>query len=109
MEQEELTNVLEDVDDKERRDQVVDALHVAAGWMADGPDEKDPLKYLQEEQTQGFSLEPDDATFAKQNDVNFKSRAAKVFFSRTNSFFWTSGRLEMQIWNITEEFKRREK
>lgn len=39
MEREELTNVLEDVDDKERSDQVVDALHVAAGWMADGPDE----------------------------------------------------------------------
>lgn len=41
-----LTDVLKDVDDEERRDQVVDALHVAAGWMADGPDEQDPLKNL---------------------------------------------------------------
>lgn len=41
-----LTDVLEDVDDEERRDQVVDALHVAAGWVADGPDEQDPLKDL---------------------------------------------------------------
>lgn len=41
-----LTNVLEDVDDEKRRDQVVDALHVAAGRVADGPDEKDPLKNL---------------------------------------------------------------
>jgi len=41
-----LTDVLEDVDDEERRDQVVDALHVAAGRVADGPDEKDPLEDL---------------------------------------------------------------
>lgn len=41
-----LTDVLKDVDDKERRDQVVDALHVAAGRVADGPDKQDPLKYL---------------------------------------------------------------
>lgn len=41
-----LTDVLEDVDDKERRDQVVDALHVAAGWVADCPDKQDPLKNL---------------------------------------------------------------
>lgn len=41
-----LTNVLKDVDDKERRDQVVDALYVAAGRMADGPDKQDPLKNL---------------------------------------------------------------
>lgn len=45
-EHEVLTNVLEDVDDEERRDQVIDALHVAAGGMADGPDEQDPFKYL---------------------------------------------------------------
>lgn len=44
-----LTNVLEDVDDEEGRDQVVDALHVAAGGMADGPDEEDPLEYLERE------------------------------------------------------------
>lgn len=41
-----LTNVLEDVDDEKRRHQVVDALHIAAGRVADGPDEKDPLKNL---------------------------------------------------------------
>lgn len=41
-----LTDVFEDVDDEKRRDQVVDALHVAAGRVADGPDEKDPLKNL---------------------------------------------------------------
>lgn len=41
-----LTNVFEDVDDEKRRDQVVDALHIAAGRVADGPDEKDPLKNL---------------------------------------------------------------
>lgn len=46
-----LTDVLEDVDDKERRDQVVDSLHVAAGWMADGPDKKDPLKNLTKTET----------------------------------------------------------
>ncbi len=41
-----LTNVLEDVDDEERRDQVVDALHVAAGRVSDGPDKQNPLKNL---------------------------------------------------------------
>lgn len=41
-----LTDVLEDVNDKKRRDQVVDALHVAASWVADGPDEQDPLENL---------------------------------------------------------------
>lgn len=41
-----LTDVLEDVDDKKRCDQVVDALHVAAGRVANGPDEQDPLKNL---------------------------------------------------------------
>lgn len=46
-----LTNVLKDVDDKERRDQVIDALHVTAGWMADGPDKQDPLKNLTHKHT----------------------------------------------------------
>jgi len=41
-----LTDVLKDEDDEERRDQVVDALDVAAGRMTDGPDEEDPLKNL---------------------------------------------------------------
>lgn len=41
-----LTNVLKDVDHEEGRYQVVDALHVAASRVADGPDEKDPFKYL---------------------------------------------------------------
>lgn len=41
-----LTDVLKDVDDEERRDQVVDALHVAAGRVADGPNEEDAFKNL---------------------------------------------------------------
>lgn len=41
-----LTDVLEHVDHEEWRDQVVDALHVAAGRVADGPNEQDPLKNL---------------------------------------------------------------
>lgn len=41
-----LTDVLKDVDHEEGRYQVVDALHVAASRVADGPDEKDPFKYL---------------------------------------------------------------
>ena len=31
---------------KEWSDQVIDSLDVAAGWMADSPDEEDPLKHL---------------------------------------------------------------
>lgn len=45
-----LTDVLKEKHHKERRDQVVDALHVAAGWMADGPDEKDSFKNLKHTQ-----------------------------------------------------------
>lgn len=41
-----LTDVFEDVNDKERRHQVVDALHVAAGRVPDGPDKQDPLENL---------------------------------------------------------------
>lgn len=41
-----LTNVFKDVDDEERRDQIIDALYVAAGWVSDGPNEQDPFKYL---------------------------------------------------------------
>lgn len=47
-----LTNVLKDVDHEERRDQVVDALHIAAGWVADGPNKQDPLKNLTHKQKQ---------------------------------------------------------
>lgn len=50
-----LTDVLEDEDDEEWRDQVVDALHVAAGRMPDGPDEQNPLKYLQQTDTSSQS------------------------------------------------------
>lgn len=46
-----LTDVLEHVDHEERRDQVVDALHVAAGRVADGPNKQDPLKYLTQTHT----------------------------------------------------------
>lgn len=45
-----LTDVLKEKHHEERRDQVVDALHVAAGWMADGPDEKDSFKNLKHTQ-----------------------------------------------------------
>ena len=45
-EEEGLTDVLKDIDDEERRDEVVDALHVAAGRVADRPDEQDTLKDL---------------------------------------------------------------
>lgn len=45
-----LTNVLKEKHHKKRRDQVVDALHIAAGWMAYGPDEKDSLKNLKHTQ-----------------------------------------------------------
>lgn len=41
-----LTDVLKDVDDEKRCDQVVDALHVATGRVANGPDEQDPLENL---------------------------------------------------------------
>lgn len=92
MEREELTNVLEDVDDKERSDQVVDALHVAAGWMADGPDEQDPFKYLQRDQTQGFSLEPDGAKFVKHNECEFKIKWCRSVFLE-NKFLLLSVRL----------------
>lgn len=43
-----LTDILKDEDDKERCDQVVDALNVAAGWVADSPDKQDPFKYLKQ-------------------------------------------------------------
>lgn len=107
MEQKELTNVLKDVDDKERSDQVVDALHVAAGWMADGPDEQDPFKYLQKDQTQGFGLEPDYTKFVKHNNVNLTSSGAKVFFPE-NKFLLLKVRLIENAglkhnWGIYEE------
>lgn len=41
-----LTDVLKDIDHEEWRDQVIDALHVATGWVADGPNKQDPLKNL---------------------------------------------------------------
>lgn len=47
-----LTDVFEDVDDEERRHQVVDALHVAAGRVSDGPDKQDPLENLPHMKTQ---------------------------------------------------------
>lgn len=41
-----LTDILEDVDDEEGRDQIVDALDVTAGRMPDGPDKQDALEDL---------------------------------------------------------------
>lgn len=46
-----LTDVLEHVDHEEWRDQVIDALHVAAGRVADGPNEQDALKNLTQTHT----------------------------------------------------------
>lgn len=46
-----LTNILKDKDHKEGCDQVIDALDVAAGRVANGPDEEDPLKNLTHIQT----------------------------------------------------------
>ena len=39
-----LTDVIREEDDKERCDQVIDPLDIAAGWMAHGPDEEHTLK-----------------------------------------------------------------
>lgn len=41
-----LTNILREEHDKEGSDQVVDSLHVAAGWVSDGPDKQDSFKDL---------------------------------------------------------------
>lgn len=41
-----LTHVLREEHNKERGDQVIDALHIAAGWVANGPDKQDSLKNL---------------------------------------------------------------
>ena len=41
-----LTDVVGEKDDKERRDEVVDSLDVATGWVPHGPDEQYPLKAL---------------------------------------------------------------
>lgn len=41
-----LTNVLREEHNKEGGDQVIDALHIAAGRVANGPDKQDSLKNL---------------------------------------------------------------
>ena len=41
-----LTDIIGEKDDKERSDEVVDALDVAAGWVAHRPDEQYPLETL---------------------------------------------------------------
>lgn len=105
-EHEVLTNVLEDVDDEERRDQVIDALHVAAGGMADGPDEQDPFKYLEIKHRDSVFGH---AKLVKHNDVNLKSNGANAFFSRVNCFSGMWGWFKMQVWNIAEDFMRTEK
>lgn len=73
-----LTDVLKDVDDEERRDEVVDALHVAAGWVADGPNKQDPLKYLTYTNTDKQSKQFVDKThdtdnFLVSNDMKLKN------------------------------------
>lgn len=47
-----LTNILEDVDNEEGRDEIVDALNITAGGMPDGPDEQNPLKDLKKKEKQ---------------------------------------------------------
>lgn len=76
-----LTNVLEDVDHEERSDKVIDALHVAAGWMADGPDEQDPLKYLKKNNKKKKWVQPNDAKLVKQKRCEFKNQVVQFFYS----------------------------
>lgn len=44
-----LTNIFREEHDKEWSDQVINPLHVAAGWVTDGPDKQDSFKDLEEE------------------------------------------------------------
>jgi len=41
-----LTNILREEHNKERSDQVIDSLHIAAGWVSNGPDKQDSFKDL---------------------------------------------------------------
>lgn len=41
-----LTNILREEHNKERSDQVIDSLYIAAGWVSDGPDKQDSFKDL---------------------------------------------------------------
>ena len=50
----ELTYVFKDVNDEKGRDEVVDALHVAAGGVSDGPDEEDALEDLKMMKKRGY-------------------------------------------------------
>ena len=49
-----IRNKLGEKDNKEWCDEVIDALHIATGWVSDGPDEENPLKYLQHTQTHHY-------------------------------------------------------
>lgn len=63
-----LTDVLREEDNKEGGDQVVDALHVAAGWVSNGPDKQDPFKDLgREEGEQEPALAVHKGKAAEQN------------------------------------------
>lgn len=42
-----LTNVLGEEHNKERSDQVIDSLYIAAGWVSNGPDKQDSFKDLE--------------------------------------------------------------
>lgn len=42
-----LTNIFREEHDKEWSDQVIDSLHVAAGWVSDGPNKQDSFKDLE--------------------------------------------------------------
>ena len=41
-----LTNILREEHNKERSDQVIDSLYIAAGWVSNGPDKQDSFKDL---------------------------------------------------------------
>lgn len=44
-----LTNIFREEHDKKWSDQVINPLHVAAGWVSDGPDKQDSFKDLERE------------------------------------------------------------
>lgn len=45
-----LTDVFREEHNKEWSDQVIDALHIAAGWVSNGPDKQDSFKDLGEKE-----------------------------------------------------------
>lgn len=70
-----LTNIFKDENDEEWCDQVVDALHVAASGMPDGPDKQDPFKNLktykhtQRQSTNAMKREEKDSIQHSNNNI----------------------------------------